>query len=42
MINICDIFFDEVILGFGQIGTFVLKVDEAKISLVKDIDLNVL
>ena len=42
MINICDIFFDEVILGLRQVGTFVLKVDEAKISLVKDIDLNVL
>lgn len=42
MINICDVFFDEVIFWLGQVGTFILKVDEAKVSLVKDIDLNVL
>ena len=42
MINICDVFFDEVILGLGQVGTFVLKVDESKASLVKDINFNVL
>jgi hypothetical protein len=40
IVDVSDILFDEVILRFRQVGTFVLQVDQAVFVLVEDIHLD--
>ena len=41
MFEVGDVFFDEVIFGFGEVGAFIFEVEESIGGLIEDVEFDV-